>query len=108
MKQYKHTFSTKCNDDTSIQTTITFDYDNASDNDILAWATSSRVISAQRWIKTLSAEDVKALDGTTIDATIAGRKPMTTGDALKAMLALRTSHPELFEKALAQMTDDDN
>jgi hypothetical protein len=53
---------------------VNFDYRNVAENDMLDWASSNRVIAFQRVLRTLSANEIKALDGRTIDARYAGHK----------------------------------
>ena len=60
------------NDKTSI--TIGIDFTNASDSDIKSWLVGNRVIAFQRPTRSLSLDEIQALDGTTIAASDAGVK----------------------------------
>lgn len=102
---YRHTFATKSGGEGGTSTTIsiTFDYSTSTRQDILGWATSNRVIAAQKWIKLLSPEDAKALAGSTILAKDAGKKPASAKDVLASILALKTSNPELYKEALGML-----
>jgi hypothetical protein len=70
----EHAFSTRNDNNETVQLVMTFDFTNASDAEIIRWATSSRAIAIQRPLRTLTAREIKALNKTTISASDCGKK----------------------------------
>jgi hypothetical protein len=88
----EHSFSTTIVDGDEVTIKIGIDYSNASDNDIRGWLTSNRVIALQRPLRPLSASEIKALNGTVIDATTCGQKIRSKQETFKlGIKALRAA-----------------
>ena len=70
----KHTFKTTNDHDESATIAITFDFSSCSDVDLKNWLVSNRAIIMQRPLRALTLAEMKALDGTTVDASTCGKK----------------------------------
>uniref|UniRef100_A0A6M3IJV2 Uncharacterized protein n=1 Tax=viral metagenome TaxID=1070528 RepID=A0A6M3IJV2_9ZZZZ len=57
-----------------VQIRIKFDFSTATNNEIIGWAVSNRVIAFQRPARALSVDELHSLNNTTIIATEAGKK----------------------------------
>lgn len=88
----EHSFKTTNVNDEETTIRMTFDFASASDTDIRNWLVSNRVIAMQRPLRALSASEIKALEGTTIDVTTCGQKMRSKDEQFKLGLkALRAA-----------------
>jgi hypothetical protein len=69
-----HSFETTNVNGEKVQIKIGFDCTSATDDQVRGWVVSNRVIASQRPFRLLSADEIKALDGSVIDATSCGQK----------------------------------
>jgi len=70
----KHSCSITNNSNEKTSITIGIDFTNSSDSDIRSWLVGNRIIAFQRPTRSLSLDEIQALDGTTIAASDAGVK----------------------------------
>ncbi len=70
----KDVFSVKNDQGDRIQLSVTFDFANASDDEIRGWLVADRRIALQRALRPLSAAEIRTVGGSVIDASMAGRK----------------------------------
>ena len=85
-----HTFSLKNDNEEKVQLAVTFDFTSSSDSDIRSWLCGNRAIVLQRPLRALSIGEIKALNGSVIDATHAGRKVQSAQEKVRtAIRALR-------------------
>ena len=73
--------------DEKVQLRLKFDFRSATDADIKSWLCGNRRIAFQRPGRSLSKDELKALDGTTIIAQSAGRKVQSRADRIAQMVA---------------------
>lgn len=57
-----------------VQLRLNYDFSTCADSDIKSWLCGNRRISAQRPMRSLSEAEIKALDGTVINALDCGKK----------------------------------
>ena len=108
----KHTFKTT-NDNKEVATiTVEFDFANCKDDAIKGMLVSNRAIIMQRPLRTLTPAEIKALDGTIVDAATCGKKVKTKREqfmigiaALKAA-GLKDKADELLAEWEANNQDD--
>jgi hypothetical protein len=81
-----HTLSITNNKDEKVQLTIKIDYSTATDTDIKSWLNSNRVIAGQRPWRSLTAEELKAMDGMTFNAATIGQKVKSTKETMQNVL----------------------
>lgn len=87
----KHTFKTTNDNKESATIAITFDFGNCSDVDLKNWLCSNRAIIMQRPLRDLTLAEMKALDGTTVDASTCGKKVKSKHDQfMVGVAALRS------------------
>jgi hypothetical protein len=111
----KSTFSTKNHAGEVVQITVTFDLGGASKSDVSSWISSNRTIALQRVIRTLSASEIKELDGTTVRAVDAGKtiespsakiKKLVDGGMPEALATIAVNDPDKFNALLAKVKID--
>jgi endogenous inhibitor of DNA gyrase (YacG/DUF329 family) len=83
----KHTFKTTNDSKESATITISFDFSTCSDVDLRNWLCSNRAIIMQRPLRDLSLNEIKALDGTTVDASQCGKKVKSVHDQFMTGIA---------------------
>ena len=83
----KHTFKTTNDTKESATIAITFDFSTCSDVDLKNWLCSNRAIIMQRPLRDLTLAEMKALDGTTVDASQCGKKVKSKHDQFLAGVA---------------------
>jgi len=83
----EHTFKVTNDHDESTTIRIKLDFANCKDDDLKSWAVSNRVIAMQRPLRALSIAEIKALDGTEVDASTCGRKVKSRHDTIMAGVA---------------------
>ena len=66
---------------------INVDFSTASDNEIISWLLSDRVIAGQRPWRSLSIDEIKELDGTTFVAQNIGQKVKSRSEQIAAFQA---------------------
>jgi len=88
----EHTFKTTNDADESATIKVTFDFGNVKDADLKTWLVSNRAIIMQRPLRALSIKEIKAIDGTTVDAGQCGHKVKSKHDQIMAGIsALRSA-----------------
>lgn len=96
-------------DKTSI--TIKVDYGSASDNDVVSWLNSNRVISGQRVWRKMDVEEIKELNGQTFIANNIGQRIKTMAErkreAQATLDALKAAHPDEFARMMNQYNETD-
>lgn len=94
----RHTFKTTNDNGDSVTTTQIFDFTTADDESIKNWLCGNRAIARQRPMKTLSADEMKKLDGKTVKAENAGAK-IESDEAVieRAKVAFESMTPEQQE-----------
>ena len=86
----QHSFSVKNDNEEKVQLNVTFDFTSSSDSDVRSWLCGNRAIVLQRPLRALSVGEIKALNGSVIDATHAGRKVESPQEKVRtAIRALR-------------------
>lgn len=70
----KHSFSITNVQDEKTTLNVKIDFSACSDNDMRNWLVSNRIIAGQRPWRSLSLDELKALDGTTFNANNIGQK----------------------------------
>jgi len=70
----EHTFSVKNDHDEKVTLRVKIDFSNVSDNDIRDWVVSNRIIALQRPMRSLSADEIKAINSRTFAAGDCGKK----------------------------------
>ena len=78
----EHNMTVTNSKEEKVQIRIKFDFTNAKDSEIIGWAVANRAIALQRPTRALSAEEIRALNNTTIIATEAGKKVKSRGDKI--------------------------
>jgi hypothetical protein len=81
-----HTLSITNVKDEKVQLNIKIDYSTATDTDIKSWLNSNRVIAGQRPWRSLTADELKAMDGMTFNATTIGQKVKSLRESTSALL----------------------
>jgi len=111
----KKTLEVKNHDGIKVQVTVTIDFSNASDDQMMDWAVSNRVIAGQRAWRDLTVDEIKSsVDGQTFDAVTIGHKIRSREDQIKATMnpALGidrntaewiVDNPEEYKQMLEQM-----
>ena len=79
-----HSFKTTNEHEESATISVTFDFSTCSDTDIKNWLVSNRAIIMQRPLRTLTLAELKAVNGTTVDASACGKKVKSKADQFKA------------------------
>ena len=69
-----HRFSVKNDAKDEVEITVNIDFTSATDQDIRGWLVGNRTIAFQRPLRSLSAAEIKKLDGSTIAASDCGKK----------------------------------
>ena len=80
-------FSVKNNAGVETQIRLSYDFSTSSDTDIKSWLCGNRRISVQRPMRTLSSTEIKALDGTVINALDCGKKVKSRDDRINELKA---------------------
>lgn len=105
----------KASNDEKVTVTFTVDFSNASDEDLMEWALSNRVIAGQRPWRELSPEEIRqSVHNQTFDATTIGQKIRSREDQIKAtmnpalgidreMAEWIVDNPEEYKKMLDEM-----
>lgn len=83
----KHTFKTTNDAKESATITVSFDFSTCSDVDLKNWLCSNRAIIMQRPLRDLTLAEMKALDGTTVDASTCGKKVKSKHEQFMAGVA---------------------
>jgi hypothetical protein len=82
-----HSFKTTNEHEESATISVTFDFSTCTDTDIKNWLVSNRAIIMQRPLRTLTLAELKAVNGTTIDASACGKKVKSKHDQFLAGIA---------------------
>ena len=102
---------TNDNGDT-VQLKLTFDFNNASDNEIKGWAVSNRAIAWQRPARAMDRIELNECDGMTIMASDAGKKVKTKAERIKeakaTIEALKANYPEEYANIVSGMSTDES
>ena len=83
----EHTFKTTNDHDESATITVKFNFANCKDSDLKAWLVSNRAIIMQRPLRALSVNEIKALNGQTVDANECGKKVKSKHEQVMAGIA---------------------
>jgi len=92
-----------------------YDFSTCSDNDIRSWLAGNRRISAQRPLRGLSVDEIKALDGSTIMANEAGRKVKSREEKIRELVnaglpenlaKFAVDNPERFEQVVGNISTE--
>lgn len=101
------TFSITNDAGDKVQLTIKYDCSGSSDNEIRSWIAGNRRIAFQRPTRTLSADEIRGLNGTTIMASDAGKKVKSLAErkaeAKATMAALKSNFPEEYEAVMEEI-----
>ena len=97
-----HTFGITNDVGEKAQLTITIDFSTASDNDIKGWLVANRIIAGQRPWRTLSVDELKALNGLVFIAEAIGRK-VKSREEQKAELKATFMNAGVDEKKAEQL-----
>lgn len=84
----KHTFSNSNDNKEKCQLTVNINFASVSDNDIKGWLCSNRVIAFARPLSKLTLNEMKELDGTTLDANTIGQKVKSRSEQIAALVAI--------------------
>lgn len=105
----KHSFSITNDSKEKVQVSVTFDFSTSSDSDIKGWLCGNRSIVLQRPLRALSAAEIAKIDGTTIDASHAGRKVESAEEKVRtAIRALRAiGQDEAADELEAKLEEKD-
>lgn len=96
----------------STSISIRIDFSTASDNDIIGWLVSNRVIAGQRPWRDLSVEEVEDLDGQTFTAQAIGQKVKSREEKVQALISaglpkklaeFSVDNPEEFNKVVGSI-----
>ena len=91
-----HSFKTTNEHEESATISVTFDFSTCSDIDIKNWLVSNRAIIMQRPLRTLTLAELKAVNGTTVDASTCGKKIKSKHDQfISGITALRACGMEV-------------
>lgn len=82
----EHTLSITNEHDEKVTIKVKFDYSTTSNADIIAWLNANRAIAFQRPARKLSVEEIKSLDGSTIEAKSAGRKVQSREEKVQNLI----------------------
>lgn len=97
----------------SASISVYVDYSTASDNDIINWLNSNRIIAGQRPWRGLSLDEVKALDGQTFTAQNIGQKVKSREEKVQALVnaglprqlaEFSVDNPAEFNKVVGNIT----
>ena len=101
------TRSNRTSDGSSVTSTFNIDYSGVTFQDLLTWATSSRVISGQRtWEKLSPSEHKTNIDGMTFQAASIGKKVKSRAEKITdlenaglphKLAVIAVDDPKLFE-----------
>lgn len=75
-----HSFKTTNDHEEAATISVIFDFSTCSDTDIKNWIVSNRAIIMQRPLRTLTLAELKAMNGTTVDASQCGKKVKSKHD----------------------------
>lgn len=93
---------------------VTFDFTQSSDMDIKSWLAGNRTIAFQRPSRSLSADEIKGLDGTVIMAHRAGQKVRSRAEQIAELVnigipeqlaAIAVDNPEKFQEIMESLND---
>jgi len=99
-----------------VQVRLTFDFNGASNGDIINWLVGNRRIALQRPARAMSKSELENLNGTVVIASDAGKKVKTRAEKLAvytsiglplAMAELAIDNPEGFKNAMAAVSKDE-
>ena len=96
----------------AVQLKLTFDFSNASDNEIKGWVVSNRAIAWQRPARAMDNIELNECDGMTIAASDAGKKVKTKAERIKeakaTIEALKANYPEEYANIVSEMDVDES
>lgn len=105
----KHTFSNKNDAGEKCQLTLDLDYRNASDNEIVGWLNSNRVIAFARPLSKLNLDEMKELDGQVFQVSSIGQKIKSAKERMLEQLYNKIANdPGKLEQVLAIMNENDD
>ena len=88
----------------SVQIRALIDYSAVSDTDIVNWLNGNRRISCQRVLRSMKAEEIKALDGTVFNANSIGQKVKSDAEVKAEYMArFGIASPEDKARMIAEM-----
>lgn len=88
----------------SVQIRALIDYSSVSDTDIVNWLNGNRRISCQRVLRSMKAEEIKALDGSVFNANSIGQKVKSDAEVKAEYMArFGVSSPEDKARMIAEM-----
>ena len=91
-----------------VQLKLMFDFSTATDVDIKSWLCGNRRIALQRPARAMSADELKALNDTTIIAVDAGKKVKTKAERIKeaqaTIAALKANFPSEYANLVSEMS----
>ena len=82
------TFSVTNDNGDKVTIRIKFDYNGASNADIISWLDGNRRIAFQRPLRALSVMELKALDGTTVNVNDCGKKVKSREERIQAYVSV--------------------
>jgi hypothetical protein len=82
-----HSFKTTNDHEEAATISVTFDFSTCTDTDIRNWLVSNRAIIMQRPLRTLTLAELKAMNGTTVDASQCGKKVKSKHEQVLAGIA---------------------
>jgi hypothetical protein len=116
MAKIEHTFGVTNENDEKTQITMTFDFAGVTDGQMAKWALSNRVIAIQRTLRTLSLEEIRALNNTSIMALDCGKKVESREERIAKYVAMgfnievatiAVDKPELFTEMVNNIKTDE-
>jgi len=107
-----HAFSITNSKDEKVTVSVKIDCRTASDADIKGWIVSNRIIAGQRPWRSLSTDELKALNGTTFIAQSIGQKVKSREEKIQALEAsglprklavFAVDNPDKFQEAVGDL-----
>lgn len=101
----------------STQITVWIDFSHSSDEEIRNWLASDRAIAGQRPWRTLSIDEIDALDGRTFNASTIGQKVKSRAEQIAELVnagipenlaGFALDNPTQFAQIMAQATEAAN
>jgi hypothetical protein len=108
----RHNGSTTNDNKEKVQLSIIIDFSTASDSDIISWLCSNRFIAGQRPWRSLSAQELEALNGQTFRASSIGQKVKSRQEKVDELTSLglpsnlaqaSVDDPEKYERVMEKV-----
>ena len=107
----KHSFTVRQDENSKEKVKINYniDFTTATDDQIRGWLAADRTIAFQRPLRSLSLDEIKGMEGTTIIAQYASRKQPSREEQIQALVAaglprkiaeFSIDNPDAFKEAM--------